>query len=181
MLKILDPVQEPVQSDNVRPQRPGTLDGKRLGLFSNGKLNADRILQMITDELAKEHSFTTSWGNYSPQNLMAPDEWGDVDACDVVILANGDCGACSSSGIANAAALEKRGIPAFLISTPPFAEAVATMARLSGMPDIEWAIVDHPIGSASATELHARARSAAQQFCRAMLGAPSGRQAARAG
>lgn len=180
MLKMLDPVQEPVNAKVVRPARPGTLDGKTLGLFSNGKLNADRILQLIADELARDYGFTVAWGKYSPQNLMAPDEWGDVDACDVVILANGDCGACSSSGIANAAALEKRGIPAFLISTPPFAEAVGTMARLSGMPDIEWAIVDHPIGSVGEAELRTRARSAAEQFSRAMLDAPAPRLAAGA-
>lgn len=180
MLKMLDPVQEPVNAKVVRPARPGTLDGKTLGLFSNGKLNADRILQLIADELARDYGFTVAWGKYSPQNLMAPDEWGDVDACDVVILANGDCGACSSSGIANAAALEKRGIPAFLISTPPFAEAVGTMARLSGMPDIQWAIVDHPIGSVGEAELRTRARSAAEQFSRAMLDAPAPRLAAGA-
>ncbi len=112
--------------------------------------------------------------------LMADDQWRNVDSCDVVILANGDCGACSSSGIANAVALERRGIPAFLISTPPFAEAVGTMARLSGMADIEWAIVDHPIGSADEAGLRARARSAAAQFRSAMLGGAPAAQASRA-
>lgn len=178
MLKILNPVQESLETDAVRPARPGTLEGKRVGLYSNGKLNADRILQLIADELSQDSSFTIVRGKYSPQMLMAPDEWHDVDTCDVIILANGDCGACSSSGIANAISLEKRGLPAFLVSTPPFAEAVATMARLSGMPDIEWAIVAHPIGSASEAELRARATVAAAQFRSAMLDSVPAAQAA---
>ena len=180
MQRFLNPVQESVEMNTARPPRPGSLDGKRLGLFSNGKLNADRILHMIADELAKDFSFNVEPGPYSPQNLMAENEWGKVDACDVVILANGDCGACSSSGIANAVALERRGIPAFLISTPPFTEAVGTMARLSGMADIDWAIVDHPIGSASEAELRARAQSAAAQFRAAMLDDAPAAQAAQA-
>ncbi len=180
MLRILNPVQESMETKAARPPRPGSLDGKRIGLFSNGKLNADSILQMIAGDLAKDYTFSTELGTYSAQNLMADDEWGNVDACDVVILANGDCGACSSSGIANAVALERRGIPAFLISTPPFTEAVGTMARLNGMADIEWAIVDHPIGSLGEAELRVRAQSAAAQFRAAMLDASPAAQASRA-
>ena len=61
------------------------------------------------------------------------------------MLANGDCGACSTSGIVNAIELEKRGIPALLVGTPPFLEAVKASAEMRGMPGIQWALVDHPI------------------------------------
>jgi butyrate kinase len=65
--------------------------------------------------------------------------------------------------------LEKRGIPCLLISTTPFTDAVATMARLGGMPDIRWAIVDHPLGSLAEAELRARAVEAARQFREIMI------------
>ncbi len=169
MLRILDPVQEALPSNNALAPRLTSLSGKVVGLYSNGKLNADRLLEMVAEELKADGEFTIKKGSYAPERLMNDAEWGDVNACDVVILTNGDCGACSSSGIANAIALEKRGVPALLISTPPFTEAVRTMTRLNGMPDIEWAIVEHPIGSVGEPELRERAKAAADKFRTAML------------
>ena len=169
MLKILSPVQDSSVDTALLAPRLDTLAGKTVGLYSNKKLNADKLLALVAQNLEELGSFTVQHGSYPPERLANDAEWGEVDACDVVILANGDCGACSSSGLANAIELEKRGIPAFLISTPPFAEALATMARLRGMPQIEWGIVEHPIGSAQEAELHSRARAAADQFARIML------------
>jgi hypothetical protein len=169
MLRVLNPVQEPRAVAFEPPPRPGTLEGKVLGLYSNEKLNADLLLTMIAEELGAEGRFTVRRGVYDPARLMEPAEWQGLEACDVVILANGDCGACSSTGIANAIAVEKRGVPAFLVSTPPFTEAVRTMARMCGMPDARWAIVEHPIGSVGEAEVRARATAAAEQFRAAML------------
>lgn len=172
-VKFLDPVQEPVDSDHSLSPRLGTLEGKILGLYNNDKLNSVRLLEMITDELAQEFSFSVKTGKYHAYKLMEPGEWGDVDECDAVILANGDCGACSSSGIANAMDLEKRGIPCLLVSTPPFTDAVTTMARLGGMPDMRWCVVEHPLGSLGEDELRKRARIAARQFREIILSGPA--------
>ncbi len=169
MLEVLNPVQEAVTSHAGIAPRLGDLSGKVVGLYSNKKLNADRVLAMIAEELAPLGKFTIKIGTYHAEKEMTDAEWGDVDECDVVVLANGDCGACSSSGIVNAIALEQRGIPAFLISTPPFTDAVTTMARLKGMPDVKWAVVEHPIGSAGESELRQRAQAAARQFGEAMI------------
>ncbi len=169
MLEVLNPVQEAVTEKIGIAPRLSDLSGKVVGLYSNKKLNADRVLEMIAQELAPLGEFTVKTGAYHAEKEMSHAEWGDVDACDVVILANGDCGACSSSGIVNAIALEQRGIPAFLISTPPFTDAVTTMARLKGMPEVRWAIVEHPIGSAGESELRQRAKTAARQFGEAMI------------
>ncbi len=169
MLEVLNPVQEAVVETIGIAPRLGDLSGKVVGLYSNKKLNADRLLAMIAEELASLGDFTVKHGAYHAEKEMTGAEWGDVDGCDVVILANGDCGACSSSGIVNAIALEQRGIPAFLISTPPFTEAVTAMARIKGMPGVQWAVVEHPIGSASESELRKRAQDAAHQFREAMI------------
>lgn len=174
--EILDPVQQPVDAVFALSPRLSTLDGKVIGLYSNDKLNSVRLMDMIAEDLAREFDFTIKKGAYSPSRLMKQDEWGDVDSCDAVILANGDCGACSSSGIANTIDLEKRGIPCLLISTPPFLDAVRTMSGVCGMPDIEWAVVEHPIGSVEEAPLRERARIAAERF-REIILADAGRSA----
>ena len=96
-----------------RRPRPGsnTFEGKTIGLWNNAKLNAALLLEMIREELEKDYSFEVLHGVYDPGNLMPADGWGEIDRCDAVIMANGDCGACSTSGIVNAIELEKRGIP----------------------------------------------------------------------
>ena len=165
---VLDPVQQGVAEGNSSGFPPArrleTLNGKTLGLWNNQKLNASNLLEMIREELEKHYSFEVVRGIYVPGNLMPEDGWGEIEPCDAVILANGDCGACSTSGIVNAIELEKRGIPTLLVSTPPFTEAVKTIASLRGMPAIRWAVVDHPVASLMADRLRERAIAAAAQF-----------------
>lgn len=163
-IQMLDPVQEPAEARHPLAPRLDNLDGKVLGLYNNNKLNSVRLLEMIAEELAQDGAFTIQIGRYNASDRMKDDEWHDVEKCDAIILANGDCGACSSSGIANAIALEKRGVPSLLITTPPFVDAVTTMARLSGIEGMGWAVVSHPIGSALEDDLRIKAREAADQF-----------------
>lgn len=174
---VLDPTQQPLADElsaGLSPSpRLDTLEGKTLGLWNNEKLNAAKLLEMIREELEGHYRFEVVRGIYDPGNLMPEDGWGDVDKCDVVILANGDCGACSTSGIVNAIEIEKRGIPTMLVSTTPFTEAVKTSASLRGMPAIRWAIVDHPIASLQEDELRKRARDAVRQLPELLLSAPA--------
>jgi len=165
---VLDPTQ-PSDADKASAGLPlaprlSTLEGKAIGLWCNQKLNASQLLEFIRQELAKDYSFSIVHGVYDPGRLMEDHEWGDLMCCDAVILANGDCGACSTSGIANAIEMEKKGIPAVLVSTTPFIDAVTTTTRMSNMPTIEWVVVDHPIGSLGEEDLRQRARHAAQQI-----------------
>ncbi len=169
VLMVLDPVQEPIITRHTLARRLTTLSGKTLGLYNNSKLNAERLLELIRLELETRFSFDIVRGVYDATDLVPLAAWGDIESCDAVILATGDCGACSSSGIANAIELEKRGIPTLLVSTPPFFQAVSTFAELRGMPEIQWAVVDHPIGSLDEDELRQRASAAADQFLTLIL------------
>jgi len=179
---VLDPVQQPLAADEGAGLSPAprldTLNGKTLGLWNNDKLNAARLLEFIGAELAKHYSFKVVCSVYDPGNLMPEDGWGDIDQCDAVILANGDCGACSTSGIVNAIELEKRGIPTMLVATPPFTEAVKTSASLRGMSAIRWAVVDHPVASLSEEKVRQRAIVAASQFPELILSSSAQRSAA---
>ena len=56
-LEVLDPTQEPIPQEAVPAPRPDTLDGKVLGLLSNGKRNSDVLLQMVHDVLADRYDF----------------------------------------------------------------------------------------------------------------------------
>jgi hypothetical protein len=172
-IAMLDPVQEPVATMQRPAPRLSTLEGKTLGLYNNGKLNSVRLLELIAAEFARDFAFGIRTGTYHSYKLMTPEEWEGVDQCDAVILANGDCGACSSSGIANAISLEKQGIPTLLITTNPFVDAVKTMAGLCGMPDVHWAVIKHPIGSLQEDELRERARVCAAQFREIIFASPA--------
>jgi len=56
-----------------------------------------------------------------------------------------------------------------LIATDKFDAACRTMARIGGIPGIQWAVVPHPLGSATDEELLDRAHSAVEQFERIIL------------
>ena len=51
-----------------------------------------------------------------------------------------------------------------LIATDAFISTCKGMARLGGIPGMEFAVVPHPVGSLPPQELMERARSAADQF-----------------
>ncbi len=175
-MRVLDPT---IQMDDAQDTkifapapRLGSLDGRTVGLWNNTKLNSVAMLEMIRAELEKRYKFFVVRGSYNPSRQMSDDEWGEVDRCDVVILANGDCGACSTSGIVNAIDLEKRGIPTMLVSTTPFKPAVTMTAAMNGMPSITWAVVEHPLASLGEDELLVRAAEAAEQFPALVLESP---------
>ena len=169
-ITVLNPVQEAVVEAVPLSPRLATLDGKTLGLFSNGKLNAGELLTLVGERLAAEYRLAgIVRGTYAVSRAMEPGEWGAVDRCDAVVLAIGDCGSCSSSGVINCIQLERAGIPTMLVSTPPFAGVCRTMAELGGVPDLDWAIVPHPIGSLGHEELVGRADDAVAQFHRIVL------------
>ena len=62
-----------------------------------------------------------------------------------------------------------------LISTDPFLDVCRSMAELGGMPDMEWAVVEHPLGSTTDEELRIRAKSATDQFVAIVTGTGNGR------
>ncbi len=66
---------------------------------------------------------------------------------------------------------EQCGKPSLVLCTHPFDPTSRMIAKTLGMPDFRYALIDHPIGSASGEELQARALDAYQQGRRILLGA----------
>ena len=64
--------------------------------------------------------------------------------------------------------------PALAICTTPFLPTSRMIARTLSLPEFAFALVDHPIGSASEDELAARASAAYAQGVQILLGLASG-------
>ena len=89
--RVLDPVVEPyVPAARLAPRLDG-LAGKRIGLWSNLKINTTELLDECEAVLRQRYGIASSQrGTYNVSRVMRPEEWGDVDGCDAVILTHGD-------------------------------------------------------------------------------------------
>ncbi len=92
-IAVLDPTVAPLPADGVVADRPKTLDGARIGLLANGKMNSVEMLIALHDVLADRYEF----GGVIERNKMnasrpCPEDIIDelVDKCDVVITSSGD-------------------------------------------------------------------------------------------
>jgi len=90
-LTVLEPIAESVTNPESLAPRLSTLDGKVIGLYSNKKLNADRLLELVEEELKSRHELAgVVRSTYTGMRLMKRDEWRDVEECDAIILTHGD-------------------------------------------------------------------------------------------
>ena len=92
-IAVLDPTVAPLPAEGVVADRPKTLDGARIGLLANGKMNSVEMLIALHDVLADRYEF----GSVIERNKMnasrpCPEDIIDelVDKCDVVITSSGD-------------------------------------------------------------------------------------------
>ena len=89
--EILDPTVDPVVAPGTLAPRLATLEGARIGLWSNMKINANELLDEVEKILREEHGVaSTQRGFYNAGRAMRVEEWGDIDGCDAVILTHGD-------------------------------------------------------------------------------------------
>jgi hypothetical protein len=88
---LLDPVVEPYVPEGRLAPRLDTLAGKRIGLWSNLKINTTELLDEVEAILRERCGIaSTQRGTYNAGRVMRPEEWGDVDGCDAVVLTHGD-------------------------------------------------------------------------------------------
>ena len=55
------------------------------------------------------------------------------------------------------------GVPAVAVMTTRFVSAAELMSRVLGMPDYQFAVIDHPVSSATDAGLEAMARATIEQ------------------
>ncbi len=68
---------------------------------------------------------------------------------------------------------ELGGVPAVSVMTSAFADAAELMARVQGMPDHPFAVIEHPIASADLDGLRSRAEAAASFAAGVLTGQPT--------
>lgn len=90
-IEVLDPTQGPEPVDRTMAPRLGTLKGSVVGLYSNEKLNATALLDLVGEILVDAYGVeSTIRGTYAISNLMDDGDWLKPDLCDFVVLSNGD-------------------------------------------------------------------------------------------
>ena len=65
---------------------------------------------------------------------------------------------------------EQTGKPALVLCTTPFEPTSKMIAKTLGLPDFPFALLDHPIGSASEAQLQSKAQEAHRQGLPILLG-----------
>jgi len=92
-ITILDPTVAPDVTEAVMAKRVTGLDGKVLGLLANGKVNGDRLLTLVRDELGARYDVREVVVMTKPGASVTADD-ATLEAlasrCDVVVTAIGD-------------------------------------------------------------------------------------------
>jgi hypothetical protein len=92
-IKILDPTVLPDPAETgLAPRLPG-LDGVVLGLLANGKVNADRLLDLVREGLASRYRVREVIARAKPSasRVADPEVLRELAArCDAVVTAVGD-------------------------------------------------------------------------------------------
>ena len=91
---LLDPTSQGLKdSYDLAPRRFRSLDGVRLGLLGNSKLNADKILDAVGEIISERYAVETVFHRMKPSfSRPVPDELKKemLSHCDVVIAGVGD-------------------------------------------------------------------------------------------
>ncbi|MDE3076053.1 MAG: hypothetical protein KGJ86_11545 [Chloroflexota bacterium] len=89
---VYNPTAAPKQGTQQLAPRPSSLDGKRIGLLHNAKVNADVYLYRIQELLAEKYPHATFIFRAKPtaSKPMEPDVLEAMRQCDLVVNAFGD-------------------------------------------------------------------------------------------
>jgi len=121
----------------------------KITYFDNTKPNADIILNTIKENLGIDSiDAQKPAGDGATEEQMKEAHKGDL-----VILALGDCGSCTTWVILDAVRLEKEGKPTICICTHKFADYGKSLAKAQGTEDLRIFEIDHPIAGLKEDEV----------------------------
>lgn len=159
-MTILEPTNAVSAPVTALAPRPARLGGLRLGVLDNGKPNSDRFLALLAERLVQTSSVELIQSQRKPSiGRLAPPETIDelAAACDIVVTGVGDCAGCCSCTVGDAVALERRGVPVAAVCTSEFVTAASLAAAAAGAPGYPLAVIDHPFGACTGSQLAERA------------------------
>ncbi len=117
--------------------------------LDNTKPNTDIILDTIKESLNID-----SIDVQKPAGASATEEQiQEAKKGDVVILALGDCGSCTTWVILDATRLEKEGKPTICICTHKFTDYAHSLAKAQGAEDLRIIEIEHPIAGLKEDEV----------------------------
>jgi hypothetical protein len=168
MTVVLDPTGDAAQVTTELAPRPPSLDGLVVGYLDNGKPNSDRFLDQLRTRFPSVLSVVTSRkpniGRVAPTSLIQ-----DLAArCDVVITGVGDCAGCCSCTVQDGIALERLGVPTYVVCTSDLLTIAKIAATTAGVPDYPFTVIDHPLGALTDDQLACRATQAHAQITAAL-------------
>lgn len=161
--EILDPIADFEEKGRQYrlATRPDTLDGKRIVLYSNNKQNSDHFLEGVGAGIREASpDAEISEVTYKPTASSPGDKWDLIDdveeRADIVLLAYGDCGSCTTYTVYDAIEFERRGIPTVSFSSEKFIGLGRYDALHRGAPGLPLVEFDHPIASLEPDEVKER-------------------------
>lgn len=165
-LVVLDPTNGLAEARAELVTRPASFDGLVVGYLDNSKPNSDRFLDLLTARLAGDGVRSAVRARKSHIGRLAePSQLDDLaERCDVVVTGVGDCAGCCSCSVQDAIALERRGVPTFMVCTSELLTTAVIAATTAGVPDYPFVVIDHPFGSLDLDTLGVRADEAYRQI-----------------
>lgn len=124
-------------SDGLAPLSPrvDSLDGARLGVYTNAKPAAEPVSDVLRARLADRHPDATFERFHVParndEALARIGEWAAAEA-DACVAAVGDCGGCTRAVVRATDAIEAAGVPAVGLVAEAFALSFEATAREGG-------------------------------------------------
>ncbi len=142
--------------------RPASLEGLRPGIIENSKPNAQLLMETWIEEL-RDHAALgeLSLGHKSVNLPPSKELLEQMKAnADFVIIGTGDCGSCLAWTVRTAVMLEELGIPTVCAGSHVFEEQFKLEAAHSGMPNLKFVFVQHPLGGVKPDGVRAKATAA---------------------
>lgn len=146
---VLSPIGLTERTRQIGSPAIADLAGVRIAVLDNTKPNAVEIMERIGQLLIRDYGAASCdvFRKLSSSQGASEEQLRTIAAeYDLVITGSGDCGSCTSWSALDAAELEHRGVPAVLLVTDPFVPLARTLVRSSGVANLRFAQIAHPIG-----------------------------------
>jgi hypothetical protein len=146
--ELMDPLAEISRENLDLNQIP--YDFEHVTLLDNTKPGADFILEYVEENLGNRKFIWVK----KPAGAPASIKQLEIAAkSEIVFLALGDCGSCSSWVILDAIRLEKMGTPTISICSDRFSHFAHELAKSHGAENLNILSVEHPIAGLSKEEI----------------------------
>jgi hypothetical protein len=159
---ILDPTGTVTSTGKpaaVLAPRLSSLQGKRVGLLINTKMNARPFLEEVGRLLQERYDVTLT--ERTKVNFAVPEPEDVIKELaaetDAIVTGVGDCGSCSAAAAADGVVFEAAGVPVAAIITDSFIPTADAMAALRGAPGYKYATTAHPVAVLTQDKVKERA------------------------